>query len=386
MLRFRQRMDADHPGWELAAIFGRINLYYFTGTMQDGVLLIPRGGEAVYWVRRSFERASEESSFPRIKAMASYRDAASAYSHFPPVLFAETEVVPLGVFERFRRHFPVAEIRPLDLQALKVRSVKSPFELALMEHAGDIHRQVLELDVPEMLAPGMSEAELAIRVYSRMVELGHDGIVRFAGFNIEIEVGMVGFGDSSICPTSFNGPGGFRGISAAAPVLGSRTRKLRQGDLVFIDNGCCVDGYQSDKTMQYAFGAPLPDEAIRMHRRCADIQQRIAGMLRPGSVPSAIYAEIMEGLEPEFLANFMGFGQRRVNFLGHGVGLAVDEIPVLAPGFNDPLEEGMTIAVEPKQGIAGVGMVGTENTYVVTPNGGRSITGWNPGPIPVSFQ
>ena len=94
----------------------------------------------------------------------------------------------------------------------------------------------------------------------------------------------------------------------------------------------------------------------------------------------------MEVMPREFQANFMGFGNRRVHFLGHGVGLAVDEIPVLARGFDDPLQEGMTIAVEPKKGIAGIGMVGTENTYLVTPEGGRSITGNSPGLLPVPFR
>lgn len=386
MLRFRSRMDTDHPDWALAAIFGRINLYYFTGTMQDGVLVIPREDEATYWVRRSFERAQEESAFARIRPMSSYRDAASPYQGIPPVLFSETEVVPLAVFERFRKYFRVQEIRSLDLQALRVRAVKSPFELALIQQAGQIHRQVLEDEVPGILKEGMSEADLATQVYSRMVELGHDGIVRFGGFNIEIEVGLIDFGDHSICPNSFNGPAGCRGIGAAAPVLGSRTRKLRDGDLVYIDNACSVGGYHSDKTIQYVFGAPLPEEAVRIHRDCVEIQKRVAGRLRPGITPSAIYTEIMEDMPREFQSNFMGFGSRRVHFLGHGVGLAVDEIPVLARGFDDPLEEGMTIAVEPKKGIAGIGMVGTENTYLVTPEGGRSITGSSPGLLPVPLR
>jgi Xaa-Pro aminopeptidase len=96
-----------------------------------------------------------------------------------------------------------------------------------------------------------------------------------------------------------------------------------------------------------------------------------------------VYAGAMEGLGPAFLENFMGFGDRRAGFLGHGVGLTVDELPVIAPGFDDPLEEGMTIALEPKKGIPGRGMVGTENTFLVTKRGGRSLTGAGPGLIPV---
>jgi Xaa-Pro dipeptidase len=97
--------------------------------------------------------------------------------------------------------------------------------------------------------------------------------------------------------------------------------------------------------------------------------------------PEEIYETIIGGLEPAFLENFMGFGERRVQFLGHGVGLTVDEVPVIARGFDEPLEEGMVIALEPKKGVRGVGMVGIENTFVVTRGGGRSITGTNPGLI-----
>jgi Xaa-Pro aminopeptidase len=86
-------------------------------------------------------------------------------------------------------------------------------------------------------------------------------------------------------------------------------------------------------------------------------------------------------LDPELRENFMGFGSRRVNFLGHGVGLQIDEPPVIAEGFDEPLVEGMVLALEPKKGIAGVGMVGSENTYVVTPAGGRSLTGEPSDPI-----
>ena len=81
----------------------------------------------------------------------------------------------------------------------------------------------------------------------------------------------------------------------------------------------------------------------------------------------------------------MGFGQRRVKFLGHGIGLVVDELPVIAEGFDEPLQERMTLAVEPKKGIDEVGMVGIENTFVVTPQGGRCLTGDSRGLIPVGF-
>ncbi len=100
---FRAIMDAQNPGWEMAALFSKINLYYFTGTMQEGMLLIPRDKEAVLWVRRSFERAVNESFFPRIKPMDSFRDAAAAYSTMPGSVHIETEFVPIAFLQRFQK-------------------------------------------------------------------------------------------------------------------------------------------------------------------------------------------------------------------------------------------------------------------------------------------
>ncbi len=127
----------------------------------------------------------------------------------------------------------------------------------------------------------------------------------------------------------------------------------------------------------------LPDEAVAAHNRCVEIQRHLVSLARPGAIPSEIYASVMENLDPQFLQNFMGFGDRRANFLGHGVGLQIDEMPVLADGFDEPLAAGMVLALEPKKGIPGVGMVGVEDTFVVGPDGAASITGTNPGLIPV---
>jgi Xaa-Pro aminopeptidase len=379
MKRFRARMDAGNPHWELAAFFGRVNQYYFTGTMQDGVLLVPRDRESVFCVRRSFQRACAESLFPDIRPMKSFRDAVPVVPAGRRTIHVETELAPLALIQRFRKHFPCETILSLDMQVASVRAVKSPYELAILERAGALHRRTLEEGVPALLREGMSEAEFGCDLFSLMVREGHQGTVRFGMFNVDIAVGQLGFGENSIYPTSFDGPGGCVGIGPAAPVLGSRERTLRKGDLVFADIGFAVDGYSTDKTMTYMFGRPLPDDVIAVHRQCVEIERRLASLLKPGAVSSRIYAMVMESLDAKFMKNFMGFGDRRANFLGHGVGLQIDEPPVIAEGFDEPLVEGMVLALEPKKGVPGVGMVGSENTYLVTPEGGRSITGVHPG-------
>lgn len=383
MKSFRKRMDTSSPEWEIAVIFSKINLYYFTGTMQDGMLIIPKNGDAIFWVRRSYERALDESLFSNIEPMNSFRDAAKSLSKLPDTVYLETEVVPLALYQRFQKYFPFKNIKSVDTQISAVRAVKSEYELLLTREAGRIHQHVLEDLVPEMLQEGMSETDLATELFSVMVEEGHHGLCRFGMFDTEMFLGNVCFGESSIYPSYFNGPGGNYGMSPAVPLIGSRDRKLRKGDLVFIDVGCGVEGYNTDKTTTYMFGSSLPQYAIDAHNKCVDIQNEAASMLKPGAIPSEIYNSIMNKLDSEFLQNFMGFGNRKVKFLGHGVGLLIDELPVIAEGFDEPLQEGMVFALEPKKGIENIGMVGIENTFIVTAEGGECITGYNPGLIPV---
>jgi Xaa-Pro aminopeptidase len=383
MKRFKTVMDNMNPEWKMAVIFSKINLYYFTGTMQEGIIIINHDDEPIFWVRRSYERALDESLFRVIKPMNSFHDAAESQNQLPDTIYLETEVIPLALYHRFHKYFPFKNFKPVDNVIAKVRAVKSEYELSLMREAGKIHQHVLEDLAQEMLQVGMSEASLVAELFQVMVEEGHDGVTRFGMFDTEIVLGQLGFGESSIYPTYFNGPGGNYGLSPAVPLLGSRDRKLRNGDLVFIDVGCGVEGYNTDKTMTYMFGHSLPQYAIDIHYECVAVQNEIAAMLKPGVIPSDIYRIIMENLDKDFLRNFMGFGNRRVNFLGHGIGLLIDELPVIAEGFNEPLKEGMVFAVEPKKGIRDIGMVGIENTFIVTSHGGECITGINNGLIPV---
>ncbi|MDP4183177.1 MAG: M24 family metallopeptidase, partial [Bacillota bacterium] len=238
---------------------------------------------------------------------------------------------------------------------------------------------------PMLLKEGMSEAELAADLFTVLLEEGHHGVSRFAMLDTEIGLGHICFGESSIYPTYFNGPGGNYGLCAAVPLIGSRERKLKKGDLVFVDIGCGVDGYHTDKTMTYMYGQSLPKEVVREHEKCVSIQNEIARRLKPGEIPEDIFDSIINDLSPNFLKNFMGFKDRKVNFLGHGIGLQIDELPVIAKGFCQPLQEGMVFALEPKKGIENVGMVGVENTFIVMREGGKCITGLNPGLIPVDI-
>lgn len=372
---FRTKMDQKHPDWDTAVIINKINQYYLTGTMQDGLLIVRRGGHAAYFVRRSYERALDESPFDRIFSINSYKDAANIFGSECGKTYIETEIVTVAILERLGKYFHFSGIGSLDKTIQSVRAIKTTYELALMEESGRKHNELLRDVLPSILREGMSEVELVAELIEIMLKNGHHGVTRFQMFQTDMSIGQIGFGVSSLYPSSFDGPGGNRGISAAVPSVGSRNSILKKGDLVFADIGYGVKGYHSDKTQVYMFGAKPSEEIVNAHRACIEVEKRTAELLRPGARPSDIYRTVMGELKPDFLRNFMGFGARQSKFLGHGIGLNVDELPVIAEGFNDPIEENMVFALEPKKGINGVGLVGVEDTYIVSKDGTYCITG-----------
>jgi Xaa-Pro aminopeptidase len=244
-----------------------------------------------------------------------------------------------------------------------------------MRYAGSQHQALYENEIPSLLREGMSETEFAGVLYDRMMRRGHHGTARFAAFQSESGIGQIAFGESALYPTNFDGPAGSEGNCPALPLGGNPKRFLKRGDLVLVDISFGFAGYNTDKTQIYMFGAQPSADTLAIHRRCIDIQKQIAAQLKPGVRPADIYQSVLGSLEPSFLEHFMGYGSLAVKFLGHGVGLCIDEHPVIAHGFNDPMTANMTLAVEPKKAIPRLGMVGVEDTFVVAADGGQCLTG-----------
>jgi Xaa-Pro dipeptidase len=376
--KFIIKMNHACPDWDTAVIVSRVNQYYFIGTIQDAVLFIKKDGTVCYFARRSYERAMNESPLAEegiIKPMESYRDAAAGIGAQLGNVYIESEVMTAAIYDRLSKHFIFQRKGSLDRVAFTVRAVKSAYELALMEEASRRSNELLVNIVPTLVYEGITEAELVGAIYHEMMKLGHHGLTRFYMFQTEMGLGQVAFGESALTPTAFDGPGGAYGMSAAVPLIGSYHRRLKKGDIFYVDIGFGMDGYHSDKTQVYSFGAKPPEEAVQAHNLCRRIIKKTAAELKTGNIPAEIYRKIMSGLTEEERFNLGGYGNRKIKFLGHGIGLQVDGYPVIAEGFNEPLETNMTIALEPKKNLAGIGMVGVEDTFVVTPEGGRCITG-----------
>jgi Xaa-Pro dipeptidase len=373
--RLRHRLDHAAPDWEIALVTRRVSLFYLTGTMVAGSLWIARDGEAVLYVQRGYGRALKESAFPVIEKISGFREMATKVGRLACSVHLEKDGFTLTAFERFRRRFGFTRYEGLDAHILAIRAIKSPYEIAKIEHCGHVISELLEELVPTWLQQGMSEADLAARLMHAAMERGHQGTTRYDLFEELQPLGFINFGDSALVPTGFPGPNGCLGLGPWAPFLGNGQRTLKKGDLVFIDIGCACAGYHTDKTCVYSFAAPPPDAVLSVHRCCMDIQNRAADLLKPGKTGGELYDTIVDQLDPGFQENFMGLDEQQVGFLGHGVGLHMSEFPLINHSSSVPLELNMVIALEPKKALPDVGMVGVENTFVVTPEGGRSVTG-----------
>ncbi len=364
--------------------FSKLQIFYLSGTIVNGVLWLPIEGEPVLFVRRSVERARIESSIKNICSFKSFKDLAplakNACQPLSKVIGAESAGLTWQLGEMLTSRMSDTKFVPCDEALAFARSLKSEWELAIMRKAGELHNMALVEIVPEVLQAGMTELEIAHFIWNVFFELGHQGHMRMQAFGEEVFLGVVSAGESGIYPNSFNGPLGMRGEHPASPFMGSSTKKWENGSLLSTDVGFVMEGYHTDKTQVYWSGSrdSVSCNIMNAQSFCKDMQDLAADNLKPGARPSDIYALVMSEAEKSgYLEGFMGLGESKVPFLGHGIGLTIDGYPPIAKGFDVPIEEGMVFALEPKMGIPGVGMVGVENTFEITKDGAKSITGEN---------
>ncbi len=374
ILRLQQRLGEEAVDGTL--ILDPLNMYYYTGTMQQGVVVIPQEGEPAFLVRRSLERARNETPLRRVLPLRGFSQLRAALTDLglrtKRLGVAET-TLPVSVYKALAKAFPGGEFVDISSLLGAIRAVKSDYEVGLIRKAGELHAIVYST-IPSMLRDGITEWELGAEIHKRLMALGYSGITRLSAFGSEILMGIVSFGDSGNYPTASVGPGGLMGLSPAFPLVGGR-KMLARGEAIFVDIGFGYEGYFTDQTRIFSLG-PLPVSALDAHKVCLDIQEAVRCRLKPGAIPAHIYDEVFnEIVYPRgFEKNFMGFGSNQVPFLGHGIGLAIDEFPVIARGIRTPLAANMVMAVEPKKGLEGIGLVGVENTFLVTDAGGEKLT------------
>jgi Xaa-Pro dipeptidase len=364
-------------GISLALIRQAADLFYYTGTLVDGFLAVMPEVQPLLLVRRPHH---EDQAAPDPWPRARYRD----FKDLPPLLAQaglapqgsvalELDVLPAALFRRIQDQlFPghaVVDVSPLIRQQ---RMVKSAYELNQLRRAAAILDQVHE-EIPTLLKPGMSELELSAALEYRLRLLGHQGLVRVRNRDLEVFYGHVLSGVSGLQAAYTDTPSGGSGFSFAFP-QGPSLKKLAIGEPISIDLAACVNGYVVDMTRMYALKS-LPARAREAWEAVEELYRLLVAAALPGANPGEIFRRLMEAVHARGLADcFMGSGTDQVSFIGHGVGLELDEYPFITARFPYPLEADMVLAFEPKFFLPEIGMIGQEDTGRITPAGMEWLT------------
>lgn len=375
----------SRQGCDGAVILHNANLYYFAGTVQDSFLWLPAKGVPLLVVRKHPAKAGAESPLDRIEPIKSVKQIPDvietlALPASPRVGF-EADVVPVSVFRQWQEMIPGATWDNISSLAWEQRRVKSALERSWISEAGRIVTQAFER-IPTLFEPGMTEIELSTLISREMRLNGHHGFIRTRGWRSEIYIeGSVSGALTAGAPWAFDGPVGVHSFYPAINVLNSK-RVIEPNRPLLVDIVGGYNGYLYDHARTFVPGK-LADDLRQAHDTAVRIRDRLLDEMRPGSLPADLYETAVSlAADAGFADGFMNHGRNRVRFVGHGIGLELDEGPVLAKRFTAPLEEGNVIALEPKfifpphspAPEGGVGGVGVEDTVVVTPQGGVILT------------
>jgi Xaa-Pro dipeptidase len=349
-----------------------IDVYYFAATRQNAVLWVPAAGDALLLVRKSLSRAKAESSVADIRPFPASRELPGLLGAGVRRVGLTYDVLPMQQLQFFAKVLPGVELVDIAPLNRDLRSVKSTWELERMRYSADQLCAVFAA-VPEFLQPGMRELDLAAEFEYRLRKLGNEGYVRMRAFNQELFHGLAVAGASAAEPGFFDGAVTGRGLSSAS-AQGASTALIAGNQPILLDYTGVFDGYIVDMTRIFVFGELRP-EVRKAFEVSLAIQDYLQEHLLPGSDGAELFAGAMALAEAAGLgSNFMGVPGEQAKFVGHGVGLELDEMPVLAQGFRLPLQLNQTIALEPKFVLPGAGVVGIENTFAVGPRGGERLT------------
>lgn len=350
-------------GLDVALVMTPVNLYYLAGTAQKAVLLIPSEGEPRLYVFRSWERAKEEAAFKCIEADGLNHVVEELEELKPKLIGLEEDTIPVRVYKRFLK--VGAEVGDVAYLVMELRQVKDHLEIELLRRAAEQCDKALS-SVKDVLKEGVSEVEVAARLELELRKAGHDGYLDMRSWGDHMP-NIVVLSPSSLKPSRLSSVSVGPGLSSACPV-GSGGRRLKRGDVVWIDVSGRFQGYTSDVTRTFVLGKA--DKRVEeAFNAVHEIYRRALSKVRAGVKGSEVYMEAVKTAEElGYGEGFMGREKGKVAFIGHGVGLEIDEPPVIGklPG---ELSENMTVAIEPKIVFPRYWGVGLESTLVVRSGG-----------------
>lgn len=354
----------NNAGVEAMLVCDNVGLYYLSGRVFAGYILVGQDASARYFVRRPV-------GFSGVDYIRKPEQIAEIVGTVPATLALQLDTLSVADYNRLSKAFAGASIVDASGMMRQLRSVKSQYEIELMRACGVKHVEAYS-HIPEVYHPGMTDVDLQIEIERLLRKHGCLGLFRVHGQSMELFMANILCGANADNASPYDFAMGGAGQDLSLPV-GADGTTIASGNAVMVDACGNFNGYMTDMTRTYAVGE-LPELALRAHRVSIEINRRIAQEGKAGVEAKRLYEISLEMAQQAGLDDYFMGHRQKAGFVGHGVGIEINEAPVLAPRSRDVLAVGNVIAVEPKFVIPGVGAVGIENTYVVTESGMECIT------------
>lgn len=373
--KLQEHMMSD--SLDAVIIIQNADLFYFTGTVQSGNLYVPASGQPLFMVRKEAGRARMESGLKEVMPFNSMKDIPAILAQYgypaPKRIGLELDVLPVNFYERYRTLYPNADFSDATPLIRKVRMIKSHYEIHLMKDAAD-QVDLVYRRAREVIRVGMTDLDVAAELEYTARKDGHQGLIRMRGFNSDICYGQIFSGTDSAVPSYSDTPLGGMGLNPSFG-QGAGLKRIEPHEPVIIDFAGCVDGYLSDQTRVFSVGEPS-DRLRRAYDDMLKIQALMTRTVEAGTSWGALYDVCFNSaVDMGYADSFMGAKGSQVSFIGHGLGVEMDEYPFVARGFNQmSLEVGMVFAFEPKVVFPGEGAIGIENTFYLSNEGLKRLT------------
>jgi Xaa-Pro aminopeptidase len=357
-----------------------VNLYYMTGVVFNGYYYLPADDEAVLFVKRPVG-LSGERLFPIHKPEQMPDIFAANNWKLPEHLLLETDEISCNEYMRLQNIFHFKKAGNATTFMRRIRMIKTPWEIEQLRLSASRHAATYAR-IPDCYHPGMTDLRFQMEIEHQMRLHGSIGLFRTFGSNMNIYMGSLLAGDNAETPSPFDFALGGSGQTPLCPI-GANGSLLKEGMAVMVDMAGNYTDYPTDMTRVYSIGA-LPQAAYHAHQVALDIQDAVEAAAKPGVACAELYHLACTIVDKAGLsAYFMGTKQQ-AKFIGHGIGLEINEPPVLTPRSNEILEPDITFALEPKFVIPHVGAVGIENSFRVTTTGVEKLTSLREDIIPLT--
>lgn len=358
-------------GFAAAIVSHPRDVLYFAGTAQPANLLVVPGHAPTLFARRFADLARAQTHVgdvreaPGLSAVSARLDELGVQAG---VVGLALDAIPASLADKARGTLAPLRVEPVDALLAERRMIKDEAEIAALRRAADLYTYV-HAAIAAYARPGATELEVAAELAAVLRRAGHDGLTFHRRWDAQLHPeGALASGPNlwtfSGQAISITGVG----LTRAVP-FGASERVLRTGDLLNLDLGLVRDGYHADMARTYVLGAPSA-EVRELAAAVRAIHAAALAAVAPGVPARAPYDAAREvardrGVE----AFFQGHGDAHGPYIGHAIGLELDEPPVLGPGARTPLRAGMVLTIEPKLTVPGVGAVNLEDDLVVRDDG-----------------